>query len=66
MILDALLPANPATRANVMPPPQGVIEAAATIGHLERLLFEGVITDSEFESERAVSTAEQNQSSWAA
>lgn len=52
MILDALLPSNPRTRATPVPPPSDVIAAAALIGQLERLRFESVISDEEFESER--------------
>jgi len=52
MILDALLPGNPRERATPKPPPTDVIAAAAIVGQLERLRFEGVITDREFENER--------------
>ncbi|MFL2771588.1 MAG: SPOR domain-containing protein [Rhodospirillaceae bacterium] len=52
MILDALLPGNPRERATPNPPPADIIAAAAIVGQLERLRFEGVITDREFESER--------------
>lgn len=53
MILDALLPADPRSRRNPIPPPEDVIAAASMIGQLERLRFERVISDSEFEQERA-------------
>jgi hypothetical protein len=53
MILDALLPSNPRNRATPAPPPTDVISAAAMIGQLERLRFEGVISDAEFERERS-------------
>jgi hypothetical protein len=53
MILDGLLPSNPVRQARREPPPEDVISAAATLGHLERLRFDGVITDQEFEQERA-------------
>lgn len=53
MILDALLPNDPRSRATPAPPPQDVIAAAGMIGQLERLRYEGVISDSEFDQERA-------------
>ena len=52
MILDALLPRNPTVRESAMPPPADVIEAAATVGHLESLRAAGLIRDEEFEGER--------------
>ena len=52
MILDALLPRNPIARESTMPPPADVIQAAATVGHLESLRMAGLISDDEFENER--------------
>lgn len=53
VILEALLPSAPRTRRTPLPPPSDVIAAAGMIGQLERLRFEGVISDSEFTEERA-------------
>ncbi|MEQ9111226.1 MAG: SPOR domain-containing protein [Rhodospirillaceae bacterium] len=53
IILDALLPAEPRLRAQPEPPPSDVIEAAALIGQLESLRFSGIISDAEFEREKA-------------
>lgn len=52
MILDALLSAQPRSRTMPKPPPGDILEAAATIGHLERLRADGVISDSEFNAEK--------------
>lgn len=53
VILEALLPSAPRTRRTPLPPPSDVIAAAGMIGQLERLRFEGVISDLEFTQERA-------------
>lgn len=53
MILDALLPSEPRVRSAPVPPPEDVIAAAGMIGQLERLRFERVISNAEFEQERA-------------
>lgn len=52
MILDALLSGQPRARAMPKAPPADIIEAAAMIGHLERLRAEGTISDSEFNAEK--------------
>ena len=53
MILDALLAAQSVRTANPKPPPENLFEAAALVGRLEGFRAEGLITDSEFETERA-------------
>lgn len=52
MILDALLSGQPRSRAMPKPPPADILEAAATIGHLERLRADGVISNGEFNAEK--------------
>lgn len=52
MILDALLSSQPRARAMPKAPPTDVIEAAASIGQLERLRSDGVITNAEFDAEK--------------
>lgn len=52
MILDALLSGQPRSRAMPKPPPADILEAAAIIGHLERLRADGVISDAEFNAEK--------------
>lgn len=52
-ILDGILPADPETRAIPEPPPEGVVQAAAAVGRLERLRKEGLIGDAEYRRERA-------------
>ncbi|SDH03703.1 SPOR domain-containing protein [Roseospirillum parvum] len=53
MILDALLPAEPMVTEPPAAPPQGLMEAAAAVGRLERLRADGLITSDEFARERA-------------
>ena len=53
MILDALLAAQSVQTASAKPPPENLFEAAALVGRLEGFRAEGLITDSEFEMERA-------------
>ncbi len=51
MILDALLPANPAVKANMPPPPADLLEAATGLRRLEALNEMGLITGKELEKE---------------
>ncbi len=53
MILDAILPVRPAARAPAEPFPTNILEAARRVGTLERMRAEGVISQSEFDRERA-------------
>lgn len=53
MILDALLPAAPATVANPGRPPNGLMEAADGVRRLEQLQAAGLITSDEYSRERA-------------
>lgn len=52
VILDSLLPANPRDRAPEARLPNGVVEIAAAVGRLERLLEEGLISQAEMRAER--------------
>lgn len=52
MILDALMPANPASVANPAPPPQGLMEAADAVRRLEMLNAADLITSDEYAKER--------------
>lgn len=52
MILDALLPAAPATVANPGRPPSGLMEAADGVRRLEQLQAMGIITSDEYTRER--------------
>lgn len=53
MILNALLSEAPAVKAPRRPPPADLLEAAAMIGKLEMLRADGLITDAEFDAEKA-------------
>lgn len=52
MILNALLPESPEQRTARKPPPEDVIQGAAMVGHLEFMRENGVITQSELDTER--------------
>ena len=53
MILDALMPAQPAAVSNPAPPPQGLMEAADAVRRLEMLKTADIITSDEYTKERA-------------
>ena len=53
MIVDALMPQNPASRANPAPPPKGLMEAADAVRRLEMLQKADLITAGEYQKERA-------------
>jgi tetratricopeptide (TPR) repeat protein len=53
MILDALMPANPASVSNPVPPPQGLMAAADAVRRLEMLKAADLITSDEYTKERA-------------
>ena len=53
MIIDALLPQNPASQANPAPPPHGLMEAADAVRRLEMLQTADLITSDEYAKERA-------------
>lgn len=53
MILDALMPARPASVANPVPPPRGLMEAADAVRRLEMLKEADIITSDEYAKERA-------------
>lgn len=53
MILDALMPARPASVANPPPPPKGLMEAADMVRRLEMLKEVDLITSDEYTRERA-------------
>lgn len=53
MILDALMPARPASVANPAPPPKGLMEAADAVRRLEMLKQADIITSDEYAKERA-------------
>lgn len=53
MILDALMPARPASVANPAPPPKGLMEAADAVRRLEMLNTADLITSDEYAKERA-------------
>lgn len=53
MIIDALMPQNPASRANPVPPPRGLMEAADAVRRLEMLQTADLITSDEYAKERA-------------
>ena len=53
MILDALMPASPASVANPAPPPKGLMEAADAVRRLEMLKEVDIITSDEYTKERA-------------
>ena len=53
MILDALMPASPASVANPAPPPKGLMEAADAVRRLEMLKEVDLITSDEYTKERA-------------
>jgi hypothetical protein len=53
MILDAILPVRPNARAPSEPFPTNILEAARRVGTLERMRAEGVISQDEFDRERA-------------
>lgn len=60
MILDALMPAQPATTANPALPPKGLMEAADSVRRLEMLKNADLITSDEYLKERkAIETAMQ-------
>lgn len=54
MILDGLMPANPAVTANPGIPPKGLMEAADAVRRLESLKNSGLIGSDEYAKERAV------------
>ncbi|MBM3515037.1 MAG: SPOR domain-containing protein [Alphaproteobacteria bacterium] len=51
MILNALLPEAPATKATRRPPPNDFLEAAGMVGKLELLRAQSLISDEEFDAE---------------
>lgn len=53
MIIDALMPKNPAARQNPLPPPRGLMEAADAVRRLELLQNADLITSDEYAKERA-------------
>jgi len=53
MILDALMPVNPISRVNPVPPPKGLMEAADAVRRLEMLKYVDIITSDEYVKERA-------------
>lgn len=53
MILDALMPINPVSVANPVPPPQGLMAAADAVRRLEMLNNADLITSDEYAKERA-------------
>lgn len=53
MIIDALMPQNPASIANPAPPPKGLMEAADAVRRLEMLQNADLITQAEYAAERA-------------
>jgi len=53
MILDALMPANPTSVSNPVPPPQGLMAAADAVRRLEMLKAADLITSDEYTKERA-------------
>ncbi|PCI38508.1 MAG: hypothetical protein COB46_11135 [Rhodospirillaceae bacterium] len=53
MIVDALMPQNPASRANPAPPPKGLMQAADAVRRLEMLQKADLITAGEYQKERA-------------
>ena len=53
MIVDALMPEKPISRANPVPPPHGLMEAADAVRRLEMLQKEDLITSDEYAKERA-------------
>ena len=53
MILDALMPANPASVVNPPAPPKGLMEAADSVRRLEMLKASDIITSDEYVKERA-------------
>lgn len=53
IILDALLPDEPRVRAEPMPPPSGLMDAASRVGRVEQLRTLGLISDSELTAEKA-------------
>ena len=53
MILDALMPASPASVDNPPPPPKGLMEAADAVRRLEMLKEVDLITSDEYTKERA-------------
>jgi len=53
MILDALMPMNPVSVANPVPPPQGLMAAADAVRRLEMLNSVDLITSDEYAKERA-------------
>lgn len=53
MILDALMPAKPASVQNPPPPPKGLMEAADAVRRLEMLKNRDLITSDEYAKERA-------------
>ena len=53
MILDALMPANPASVLKAPPPPKGLMEAADAVRRLEMLKEADLITSDEYAKERA-------------
>ncbi len=52
MILDAVLPGTPRSRALAEPYPSDVLAAATRVGFLERLRVSGVISQSEFDPKK--------------
>lgn len=52
MILNALLPESPEQRTARKPPPEDVIQGAAMVGHLEAMRENGLIAQSELDTER--------------
>jgi len=52
MILDALMPAAPMTKANPAPPPKGLMGAADAVRRLEMLKNADLITSDEYSKER--------------
>ncbi len=53
IILDALLPANPARRAPPPPLPRDMLAAASAVGRLERMAARGLVTPAEVAREKA-------------
>lgn len=60
MILDALMPANPASVTNPVLPPKGLMEAADGVRRLEMLKEADLITSDEYAKERAAIEGSMN------
>ncbi len=52
MIINALLPDAPTDRANPMPPPEDVLQAASMISHLQTLRSRNLVSQDEFDREK--------------